>query len=172
MEDGRRGIGGRFQRGLLILWFGRFRSGRWITEFVVGIVWEHKGGEIGVLDWGCGCRGSCLEGHDHGWASGGGAGRGSRAREKGGRRAVWKGRFVALLLCAFRAPGFPTWGCRYAAVGGQLSCLFIFSIHGHALAGEDMGEGALVAKLAVALYEPSTDVFLLTRLVYGVREGA
>ena len=35
-----------------------------------------------------------------------------------------------------------------------------------------MGEGALVAKLAVALYEPSTDVFLLTRLVYGVREGA
>jgi hypothetical protein len=35
-----------------------------------------------------------------------------------------------------------------------------------------MGEGALMSELAVSLYEPSADVFLLTRLVYGVREGA
>ena len=56
--------------------------------------------------------------------------------------------------------------------GGELGRLLVLAIHGHALAGKDVGEGAFVAKLAVALYEPGADLFLLAGLEDLVREGA
>ena len=56
--------------------------------------------------------------------------------------------------------------------GSELGRLLVLAIHGHALAGEDVGEGAFVAKLAVALYKPGADLFLLAGLEDLVREGA
>ena len=52
-----------------------------------------------------------------------------------------------------------------------LSCLLVLSIHGHALAGKDVREGAFMSELAVALHEPGAD-FFLTGLYRGVGEGA
>ena len=63
-------------------------------------------------------------------------------------------------------------GGAWGGVGGELSGLLVLTIHGHALAGEDVSEGALVAELAVSLYEPGTDLLLLAWFEDVVGEGA
>lgn len=55
---------------------------------------------------------------------------------------------------------------------GLLGGLFVLAIHGYALAGEDVGEGAFVAELAVALDEPGAGLLLGPGLGGAVGEGA
>lgn len=78
----------------------------------------------------------------------------------------------AILLWPSGAPGLPWCGTGHAAVGSLLGRLFVFSVHGHALAWQDVGEGTFVGEFAVALDEPGADALLLAGLVGEVREGA
>ena len=57
-------------------------------------------------------------------------------------------------------------------IGGELSSLLVLAVHGHALAGKDVCEGALVAELAVSLYKPGADLLLLAWFEDVVGEGA
>lgn len=145
------------------------------------LVWEDERGEIGVLDGGCWCSSGRLEGHRDGRASRGRAGWGRGAGEKPrtgiggrsrGRRSVRERGRESILLSTFRTPRLASGGTRRDTVGSQLGGLFVFSVHGHALAWQDVGQSTLVTKLAVAFDEPSTDVLVLTGLMDGVREGA
>ena len=61
---------------------------------------------------------------------------------------------------------------RAAGVGSELSGLLVLAVHGHALTGKDVCEGALVAKLAVSLDEPRAYFLLLAWLEDLVGEGA
>lgn len=47
------------------------------------------------------------------------------------------------------------------SVRSRLGSFFVFPVHRHTLAGEDVCQSALVAEFAVALDEPSTDFLLL-----------
>ena len=57
-------------------------------------------------------------------------------------------------------------------VGSGLGSLLVLAVHGHGLAGKDVGEGALVTELAVSLYEPGTNLLLLAWFEDVVGEGA
>ena len=59
-----------------------------------------------------------------------------------------------------------------AGVGSELSGLLVLAVHGHALTGKDVCEGALVAKLAVSLYEPGADLLCLAWFEDLMGEGA
>lgn len=63
-------------------------------------------------------------------------------------------------------------GGACGGVGGELCGLLVLAVHGHALAGKDVSEGALVTELAVSLYEPGTDLLLLAWFEDVVGEGA
>ena len=63
-------------------------------------------------------------------------------------------------------------GSAGGGVCGELSSLLVLAVHGHGLAGKDVGEGALVTELAVSLYEPGTNLLLLAWFEDVVGEGA
>ena len=54
----------------------------------------------------------------------------------------------------------------------MLRRLFVLAIHRHALARQDVGQGALVSELAVALDEPGACFLCLAGLASAVREWA